>query len=95
VGANTAGSTSALNEAAAARRSCMPTSAAASASATCASLWIVSINAALKQVDESVKYSRFIKSLKDANIALDRKMLSELAVADFTAFKKVVEAVRK
>lgn len=58
-------------------------------------LWIVRINAALAQVDETLKYSRFIKDLKTANIALDRKMLAELAVSDFSAFSKVVEAARK
>lgn len=58
-------------------------------------LWIIRINAALKKVDENLQYSRFIKAMKDANVALDRKMLSELAVSDFNAFKKVVEAVRK
>jgi large subunit ribosomal protein L20 len=57
-------------------------------------LWIVRINAALQQVDENLKYSRFIKSLKDNNVALDRKILAELAVSDFNAFKKVVETVR-
>lgn len=58
-------------------------------------LWIVRINAALQQVDETLKYSRFIKSLKDSNVALDRKILAELAVSDFNAFKKVVETVRQ
>lgn len=57
-------------------------------------LWIVRINAALKQVDENLKYSRFIKSMKDKNVALDRKILADLAVSDFNAFKKVVETVR-
>lgn len=57
-------------------------------------LWITRINAALKQVDENLKYSRFIKSMKDKNVALDRKILAELAVSDFNAFKKVVETVR-
>jgi large subunit ribosomal protein L20 len=58
-------------------------------------LWIVRINAALKQVDENLQYSRFMKAMKDANVALDRKILAELAVSDFNAFKKVVETVRK
>lgn len=57
-------------------------------------LWITRINAGLKQVDENLKYSRFIKSLKDNNVALDRKILSDLAVSDFNAFKKVVETVQ-
>ncbi|PIR62014.1 MAG: 50S ribosomal protein L20 [Candidatus Pacebacteria bacterium CG_4_10_14_0_8_um_filter_43_12] len=58
-------------------------------------LWIVRINAALKQVDENLQYSRFIKSMKDSKVAIDRKMLAELAVSDFTTFTKVVQAVRQ
>lgn len=58
-------------------------------------LWIIRINAALKEVDETLKYSRFIRDLKTAQVSLDRKMLSELAIADFSAFKKVVETVRQ
>jgi len=54
-------------------------------------LWTVRIGAALKQIDPKFAYSRFIKALKDKNIALDRKSLSELAIFDFKVFKKVVE----
>src|SRR3954471_7039363 len=43
-------------------------------------LWIQRINAAARLNDLS--YSRFIHGLKKANIALDRKMLAELAVVD-------------
>lgn len=57
-------------------------------------LWIIRINAALKQVDETLLYSRFVNSMKKANITLNRKMLAELAVADFNAFKAVVAKVR-
>jgi large subunit ribosomal protein L20 len=57
-------------------------------------LWIIRIGAALKEVDESLNYSRFIRDLKKAEVALDRKMLSELAVSDFNAFKSVVSQVR-
>lgn len=56
-------------------------------------LWIIRLNAAIEQVDETISYSRFIKMLKDANVALNRKMLSELAIADFTAFSKIVKQV--
>lgn len=58
------------------------------------SLWILRISAAIKQVDEALSYSRFMKQLKDAHVALNRKMLSELAIADFTAFTKLVKQVR-
>jgi large subunit ribosomal protein L20 len=55
-------------------------------------LWIVRINAGLKQIDESFRYSRFIKALKDTNIELNRKMLAELAATNFTAFSSIVKA---
>lgn len=55
-------------------------------------LWITRINAGLKQVDENLLYSRFIKALKDAQIMLDRKMLAHLAATDFESFKSVVKA---
>lgn len=58
-------------------------------------LWIMRINAGLQQAGAPMNYSRFIKALKNANIGLNRKMLAELAATDFTAFTKVVEAVRK
>src|SRR4030043_140281 len=40
-------------------------------------LWIVQINAALKE--NSLSYSQFIKGLKNANIEVDRKILADLA----------------
>lgn len=58
-------------------------------------LWITRINAALKEVDEGLQYSRFMKQMKDANVEINRKVLSELAVTDFNAFKKIVESVRQ
>ena len=38
----------------------------------------------------SVEYSRFIAALKAANIDLNRKMLSEIAIHDPAAFDKIV-----
>ncbi len=58
-------------------------------------LWIIRINAALKKVDEKLQYSRFVNQLKKSNIALDRKVLSELAVKDFTVFSQVVKTARE
>ena len=55
-------------------------------------LWTVRINAAL--MPHGIKYSRFIKMLKDKNIELDRKVLSTLAVENPDAFNRVVEAVK-
>ena len=55
-------------------------------------LWITRINAALRPFD--MKYSRFIKALKDKNITLDRKVLATLAKDRPDAFAKVVEALK-
>ena len=55
-------------------------------------LWIVRINAAAR--GNGISYSRLIASLDKANIALDRKILSDLAISDPNAFKKVIEAAR-
>ena len=52
-------------------------------------LWIVRINAACRQ--EGINYSNFINYLTKANIKLNRKSLSELAVNQPEAFKKIVE----
>ena len=58
-------------------------------------LWIIRVNAAIKQVSESLNYSRFIKGLKTAKIELNRKMLSEIAVKDFDTFKEILAKVQK
>ena len=55
-------------------------------------LWIVRINAAAREI--GISYSRLIAGLDKANIALDRKILSDLAISDPSAFKKVVEAAQ-
>lgn len=51
-------------------------------------LWITRISAACNM--RGVKYSRFIAALKAANIDLNRKMLSEIAIHDPAAFDKIV-----
>lgn len=55
-------------------------------------LWIVRINAALKPFD--LRYSVFIKMLKNRNITIDRKILSDLAVNNPDSFKAVVESAK-
>lgn len=50
-------------------------------------LWITRINAAVRMRGGS--YSRFIAGLKAANITLNRKMLSEIAIADPAGFDKI------
>jgi large subunit ribosomal protein L20 len=56
-------------------------------------LWITRINAAARANGSS--YSRLMHALKGANIALDRKILSELAIVDAPAFAKVVAAAKR
>lgn len=58
------------------------------------SLWIVRINAALRQIDEAFKYSVFIKNLIDHKVILDRKVLADIALRDNESFKKIVKAVQ-
>jgi large subunit ribosomal protein L20 len=56
------------------------------------SLWIVRINAACGL--NGTSYSRFMGGLKKAGVALDRKMLADIAVRDPQAFAKLAEAAR-
>jgi large subunit ribosomal protein L20 len=55
-------------------------------------LWQIQINAACRA--HGLSYSRFIALLKKANIALDRKVLSELAKNHAPVFAKIVEKVK-
>jgi large subunit ribosomal protein L20 len=55
-------------------------------------LWIIRINAACR--DRGIRYSQFIYGLQKAEITLDRRTLSEMAVADPTGFDQVVEKVK-
>ena len=52
-------------------------------------LWIVRLNAACRNA--GISYSRFIEGLKAANIVLDRKVLSDLAIRDEVAFNALVK----
>ena len=54
-------------------------------------LWIIRINAAVRQHDMS--YSRFIAALKAKNIELNRKTLAHLAVHDPEGFSQIVKSV--
>ena len=56
-------------------------------------LWIVRINAAVRE--RGLQYSRFAAGLKAANITLNRKMLSIIAIADPVGFDKIVEQARE
>ncbi len=53
------------------------------------SLWISRINAGSK--DLGVSYSKLINSMSKKNIKLNRKILSDIAINDNSAFKKIVD----
>lgn len=55
-------------------------------------LWITRISAACKM--RGMNYSRFIAGLKAANVDLNRKMLSEVAIHDPAGFDKIVEQAK-
>ena len=54
------------------------------------SLWISRINAACR--DFGVSYSKLMDGLSKNNIALDRKILSDLAINDTSTFEKIVKS---
>lgn len=55
-------------------------------------LWITRISAACKL--NGMNYSTFMNGLKKANVTLNRKMLSEIAIHDEKAFKALVETAK-
>ena len=55
-------------------------------------LWITRLTAACRQ--RGIMYSRLISGLKKANILLNRKMLSEIAIADPAGFDAIVAAAK-
>ncbi len=57
-------------------------------------LWIQRINAAVRMVDETLNYSRFIDGLTKAGVEVDRKVLSDLAIREPAAFAAVVDRAR-
>ena len=52
-------------------------------------LWIIRLNAACRSA--GISYSRFIEGLKAANIGLDHKVLSDIAIRDEVAFNALVK----
>ena len=56
-------------------------------------LWIIRLNAAVRGL--GLNYSTFINKLRNSDIELDRKVLSELALSYPETFKKVVEKINK
>ena len=55
-------------------------------------LWIGRVNAAARQ--EGISYSKLIAGLTKAGVALNRKMLSEIAIRDPEGFKSIVEIAK-
>ena len=55
-------------------------------------LWIIRLSAACRQ--RGIRYSQFINGCKKADIRLNRKMLSEIAIADPAGFDAIVEAAK-
>ena len=55
-------------------------------------LWITRISAAAKL--NGINYSQFMNGLKKAGVDINRKMLSEIAIADPAAFTQLVEKAK-
>ena len=56
-------------------------------------LWITRINAAARL--NGMSYSRMVNGLKKAGVAVNRKMLAELAINDAAAFSQLVEVAKQ
>ncbi|MDR1486416.1 MAG: 50S ribosomal protein L20 [Deltaproteobacteria bacterium] len=56
-------------------------------------LWITRISAAAKEI--GLSYSKLIGQLKDAKVEINRKMLSELAIADPQGFAGLVQSLQR
>ena len=57
------------------------------------SLWIARINAGARELE--VSYSKLINGLTQKDIAIDRKILSDLAINDSSTFEKIVQTAVK
>ena len=56
-------------------------------------LWVIRINAACRAAD--ITYSRFINGLKKAKVAINRKILADLAVNSPQAFGELIQIAKK
>ncbi len=56
-------------------------------------LWVARISAAARQ--HGLTYSRFMNALKKANVLLDRKVLSEMAIKDMAGFEQLIGLARQ
>jgi large subunit ribosomal protein L20 len=57
-------------------------------------LWIQRINAAVRELDPGLSYSRFMGALAKTGIAVDRKVLSDLAIHEPAAFAAIVQKAK-
>ena len=55
-------------------------------------LWIARINAASRM--NGLSYSKLMNGLKNANVTINRKMLSEIAISDPESFKKICDTAK-
>ena len=55
-------------------------------------LWIIRVNAACRM--RGIRYSQFVRGLMQADVILNRKMLSEIAIHDPESFTKLVELAK-
>ncbi len=55
-------------------------------------LWVVRVNAAARL--HGLTYGRFISGLKSAGVALDRKVLADIAVRDAATFARIAEVAK-
>src|SRR5687767_6741994 len=58
-------------------------------------LWITRINAAVRENDGDMNYSRFMNGLKRAGIEVNRKVLADMAVRDAAGFGELVQQSKK
>jgi large subunit ribosomal protein L20 len=56
-------------------------------------LWVIRISAAVRQ--RGLTYSRFINALKKANVLLDRKVLSDMAIKDPAGFDQLASLAKQ
>ena len=56
-------------------------------------LWVIRISAAIRS--HGLTYSRFISALKKADVLLDRKVLSDMAIKDPAGFEKLAELAKQ
>jgi large subunit ribosomal protein L20 len=57
-------------------------------------LWIQRINAAVRELDWGMNYSKFIDGLTKAGIEVDRKVMSDLAITQPEAFKALFDTAK-